>query len=145
MIKKIVIGSDHAGFLFKTKLKKHLENAGYQVIDVGTYEEKKSVDYPDVANKVCQYVLSETSMGVLICGSGIGMSIAANRYPGIRAALCWNAKVSKLSRAHNDANVLVIAERLISYRSAESSLDAFLTTSFQGGRHQCRVDKIEKF
>ncbi|MDC0349251.1 ribose 5-phosphate isomerase B [Alphaproteobacteria bacterium] len=140
---KIFIGSDHAGILLKKKLKDFLEKKHHAVFDCGASEEGKSVDYPDFAQTVCDKTLSENSMGVLICGSGIGMSIAANRRKGIRAALCWNEEVSKLSRQHNNANILVLSARLISYTCAEKCLDMFLKTSFEGGRHQRRLDKID--
>jgi len=142
-MRKIFMGADHAGVLFKKKLKKYLETKGYFVIDLGSYEEDKSVDYPDFARLVCTRVLAEKAMGILICGSGIGMSIVANRYPGIRAALCWNPTVAKLSREHDDANILVLGARLVSYPSAKACVDVFLSSSFEGGRHQRRVDKIE--
>jgi ribose 5-phosphate isomerase B len=144
LIKKIFIGADHAGVVFKAKIKKYLETKGYSVVDVGSHEGDKSVDYPDFGHALCAQVLVEKSMGILICGSGVGMSIVANRYPGIRAALCWNAKVAHSSRAHNDANVLVLGERLISYQMAKACVDAFLNTAFEGGRHACRVSKIER-
>lgn len=144
-MKIFFIGADHAGVPFKKKLKKYLETQGYLVTDVGSYEGEKSVDYPDFAQKVCTHVLAEQARGILICGSGIGMSIAANRYPGIRAALCWNSAMAKLSREHDDANVLVLGSRLISYRVAKACLEAFLEASFEGGRHQRRIDKIERY
>lgn len=144
MIEKIFIGADHAGFLFKKKIKKYLETKGYLVVDVGSHEGEKKVDYPDFGHILCSHVLAEESMGILICGSGVGMSIVANRYPGIRAALCWNARVTESSRKHNDANVLVLGERLISYRMAKACVDVFLNTKFEGGRHASRLSKIEK-
>lgn len=144
MIKEIFIGADHAGVAFKEKLKKYLETKGYAVVDVGSHEGEKSVDYPNFGHALCAQVLAEKSMGILICGSGIGMSIVANRYPGIRAALCWNPRVTQSSRAHNDANVLVLGERLISYRMAKACVDTFLNTSFEGGRHARRISKIER-
>jgi ribose 5-phosphate isomerase B len=142
-MKKIFIGADHAGTLFKKKLKVYLETKGYLVVDCGSHEEEKSVDYPDFAHLVCKNVLTEKAIGILICGSGIGMSITANRYPGIRAALCWNQKVARLSREQDDANVLVLGARLISYLSAKGCVDIFLDSSFEGGRHQRRIEKIE--
>jgi ribose 5-phosphate isomerase B len=140
---KIFIGSDHAGILLKKKLKEYLEKKSYSVSDCGAFEEGKRVDYPDFAQTVCDKILSEDSIGILICGSGVGMSIAANRRKGIRAALCWSEDVSKLSRQHNNANILVLGARLISYTCAEKCLDMFLKTSFEGGRHQRRLDKID--
>ena len=144
MIKRLFIGSDHAGTLFKKKLKAYLETKGYAVTDCGSYEEEKSVDYPDFAHLVCKNVLAEKATGVLICGSGIGMSIVANRYPGIRAALCWNAEVAIAARAHNDANILALGARFITYETAQACVEAFLETPFEGGRHQRRVEKIER-
>ena len=143
MIKRVFIGADHAGIILKKNLKDYLKSQNYEVTDCGSYEEEKSVDYPDFAHMVCNKVLSEKSLGILICGSGVGMSIVANRYPGIRAALCWNAEVTISARAHDDANILVLGARFINYETAQSCLNAFLETPFEGGRHQRRLEKIE--
>lgn len=144
MIRKFFIGADHAGVLIKKHLKTYLESKGYDVIDCGSYEEQKSVDYPDFAHLVCQKVIKEKAQGILICGSGVGMSIVANRYPGIRAALCWNPDIARVSRQHNDANILVLGARFITDSTAQDCLEAFLNTPFEGGRHQCRLEKIER-
>lgn len=143
MNKKIFIGADHAGFLLKEQLKTFLFSQGYGVIDCGSLEKDTKVDYPDFAQAVCRKVLAENARGILICASGIGMSIAANRYTGIRAALCWNPEVAKLSRQHNDANILVLGARVISSSVALSCLEVFLSTPFEGGRHQSRIQKMD--
>jgi ribose 5-phosphate isomerase B len=139
----LVFGSDHAGFEYKEFLKEKAQDWGYTLIDCGT-SSIESVDYPDYVPPVVKEVLKGAT-GVLICGSGIGMSIAANRFNGIRAALCSDGLGAKLAREHNDANILVLGERLIGKEEAASCLEAFLNTSFQGGRHARRVEKLEKF
>lgn len=141
--KTILIGSDHAGFDLKKELIKFLEENKYEVHDCGTYKAGESVDYPDYANKLCGLIkLNKAPKGILICGTGIGMSIAANRHKSIRAALCLNSEMAKLSREHNDANVLVLGARITSSEDAINILDAFLKNEFEGGRHQKRIDKI---
>lgn len=141
---KIVIGSDHAGFSLKQELIVPLSNAGHEVLDLGT-NGPDSVDYPDFAGAVARSVVSgEADRGILICGSGIGMSIAANRFPGIRAALCLDVETARLSRAHNDANVLVLAGRKTDPVAARSIVDTWLSSQFEGGRHSERLQKIEK-
>ena len=137
----LAFGSDHAGFEYKEYLKDLSYTWGYQIIDCGTYS-LEPVDYPDYVLPVVKEVLSGAK-GVLICGSGIGMSIAANRFTGIRAALCYDGLGAKLAREHNDANILVLGERLIGKEEASSCLAAFLHTSFQEGRHARRVEKLE--
>ncbi len=139
----LVFGSDHAGLEYKEFLKELSSTWGYEIIDCGTHS-SESVDYPDYVPPVVKEVLSG-AIGVLICGSGIGMSIAANRFKGIRAALCSDGLAAKLAREHNDANILVLGERLIGKEEAISCLEAFLNTEFQGGRHARRVEKLEKF
>jgi ribose 5-phosphate isomerase B len=142
MSKIIAIASDHAGSDLKNTLQAHLEYLGYQVLDLGT-NSKSSVDYPDYANMLAQKIQSqEATRGVLICGSGIGISIAANRHKWIRAALCSEPLSSKLARQHNDANVLVLGARMIGTEIAKECLNVFLATEFEGGRHQKRVDKL---
>jgi ribose 5-phosphate isomerase B len=139
----ILIGSDHAGFSLKTFLKKVMEQDGLQVVDVGCAADI-SCDYPDYARLLCERIQSgETSRGVLICGTGLGMSIAANRFKGIRAALCSNEFQARMSRAHNDANVLIIGGRVTGSELALSILRTWLETSFEGGRHRRRIDLIE--
>ncbi len=141
---KFFIGSDHAGFTLKAKLIAHLKQAGHEVEDVGTHSET-SCDYADYAHPLCQAVLANAdTRGILICGSGIGMSMTANRYPGIRAALCHNSLEARLTREHNDANVLVLGARILGEDLAKDILDAFLRGTFAGGRHQARVAKIER-
>lgn len=143
MSKTVFLGSDHAGLELKTVVAAHLAAAGHTVVDLGP-SEAKSVDYPDFAKAVCAKVLETTgSFGILICGTGIGMSMAANRIPGIRAALCVNEYLARMTRLHNDANVLCLGERVIGQGLAASIVDAFMDTAFEGGRHQRRVDLIE--
>jgi ribose 5-phosphate isomerase B len=139
----ILIGSDHAGFSLKAFLKEVMEQDGVQVVDVGCSADI-SCDYPDYARLLCERIKSgEASRGVLICGTGLGMSIAANRFKGIRAALCTNEFQARMSRAHNDANVLIIGGRITGTELALSILRTWLETSFEGGRHQRRLDLIE--
>ncbi len=141
---KIAIGSDHAGFELKEFIKEVLKEKGIDFVDVGTHSQE-SVDYPDFAKKVCDEVSSgRARFGILICGTGIGMSISANKCKGIRAALCLYPDMARLSRAHNDANVLVMAGRLMGKELAKWTLEAFLETDFEGGRHERRLKKIEK-
>lgn len=143
MPKTIFIGSDHAGLDLKAGLAAHLAAAGHTVVDLGP-SEAKSVDYPDFAKAVCAKVLETSgSAGILVCGTGIGMSMAANRIPGIRAALCVNEYLARMTRLHNDANVLCLGERVIGQGLAASIADVFMDTAFEGGRHQRRVDMIE--
>jgi ribose 5-phosphate isomerase B len=138
----IAIGSDHAGFTRKQEILEHLQVQGHQVKDLGTYS-KESMDYPDVAVEVAKLVASkEVERGILVCGSGIGVSIVANKTEGVRAANCLNEEMASLSRQHNDANVLALGERLVDTKTALSMVDIFLSTPFEGGRHQQRVDKI---
>ncbi len=135
------IASDHAGKNLRRFTKELLEKRGVEVVDLGCEEDR--VDYPDYANKLCEAVLSnDGSKGVLICGSGIGMSMAANRHPGIRAALCHDAYTAAAARAHNDANVLCMGERAIGFGVAESIIEAWFASSFEGGRHQDRISKF---
>ena len=140
---KFYIATDHAGVDLKDYTVKILKEKGREVIDLGPYD-KNRVDYPDFAIKVAKSVLSdEDSQGILICGSGIGMSMTANRFRGIRAALCHDAYTAKVAREHNDANILCFGERIIGQGVAESIVDSWLNSSFQGGRHSGRVEKIE--
>ncbi len=138
----IAIAADHAGYELKSALKQRLIEQGFDVVDLGT-DTTESVDYPDFARALADTIGDgRTARGVLLCGSGIGMSIAANRFPGVRAALVHDAETARLARQHNDANVLVMAARHIEASVAEDCLDAFLTTSFEGGRHRRRVRKL---
>jgi ribose 5-phosphate isomerase B len=139
----IYIGSDHKGFDLKDKLKTHLSiTKSVDVVDIGT-DSKESCDYPVVVEKISK-LLGGQDIGVLICNSGIGMSIAANRFKHIRAALCYNQELAKLSRAHNNANVLVLGAGFIEVSEAISCLEVFLDTSFEGGRHLNRLELIKK-
>ncbi len=141
-LKQIAIGSDHAGFSTKEHIKQHLTELGYTFHDFGTYSEV-SMDYPDAAHPVSKAVESGTyKSGILICGSGNGVAIVANKYTGIRAALCWNEQITALARQHNDANIICIPARFITPDEAVKFSLLFLTTPFEGGRHQVRVDKI---
>lgn len=138
----IAIGSDHAGFTRKQEILTYLQAQGHKVKDLGTYS-KDSMDYPDIAVEVAKLVASrEVERGILVCGSGIGVSIVANKTEGVRAANCLNEEMASLSRQHNDANVLTLGERLVDTKTALSMVDVFLTTPFEGGRHEQRVNKI---
>ena len=141
-MKKIYIASDHAGFLLKSYIIKKF-NKKFKLLDLGTKSSKISVNYPDYAHKLCKKVSSDNySRGILICGSGIGMSMAANRHKKIRAALCNSAISAKLSRLHNNANVITLGERVIKKTIAEKCVSIFLQTEFVGGRHLKRIKKI---
>ncbi|MBL8646729.1 MAG: ribose 5-phosphate isomerase B [Sphingosinicella sp.] len=138
----IAIGSDHAGYVLKSAVADWLKEAGHEVLDLGT-NGGESVDYPDFGRAVGEAVASgRAEKGVVVCGSGIGISIAANRVKGARAALCMNGLMARLSRQHNDANILALGERLIGIETARDCLNEFLNTPFEGGRHQRRVDKL---
>ena len=140
---KVVIGNDHAGVEFKNTILKHLENQGYEVINVGV-DVVESVDYPDIAKEVTKKIVdNEAQFGILICGTGIGISIAANKVEGIRAALCHNEFTAKLSRQHNNANIIALGARVIGDELGKACVDVFLNTEFEGGRHANRVSKIE--
>lgn len=142
MKKVIPIGADHAGYQLKEELKTYLTEKGYEMKDFGCHSED-SIDYPDYAHPVADYVASnEGTLGILICGSGNGISMTANKHQGIRCALCWKEEIAKLAREHNNANIISLPARFISEDEAKAMIDAFLTTDFEGGRHQRRVDKI---
>ncbi|MCK5620011.1 MAG: ribose 5-phosphate isomerase B [Candidatus Krumholzibacteria bacterium] len=142
---KIALGSDHNGVEFKQLLVEHLETAGYEVVDAGPQGEE-SVDYPDFAFSTAEMVSNhEADRGILICGSGIGMSMAANKVNGIRAALCFTPESAALTRQHNDANVLALAGWQSEASDVLEIVDKFLTTEFEGGRHARRVDKITSY
>ena len=139
---KIVIGSDHGGIHLKEVLKQHLADRGIEVHDAGTYTEE-SCDYPDIALQICREITEgKAERGVLVCGTGIGMSMVANKVKGIRAALCGDVFSATMSREHNDANVICLGERVLGPGLAVSILDAWLDTEFAGGRHGRRVNKI---
>lgn len=142
MTKKLAIASDHAGYTLKQAIKQRFSDIEW--LDLGA-DSMESVDYPDFGQAMGEAITSEKApRGVLVCGSGIGISIAANRYPAVRAALCTSPEMAKLSRQHNDANVLALGERIIDEPTALACVEAFLTTEFEGGRHQGRVDKLGK-
>lgn len=139
---KIAIGADHGGFELKESIKKHLEEIGrYEITDYGTYT-SESVDYAAIAYKVGTSVTEEKILGILCCGTGIGISMAANKVKGVRAACCSDYFSAKLTRAHNDANILCLGGRVVGAGLANELVDVFLSTEFEGGRHQRRIDQI---
>jgi ribose 5-phosphate isomerase B len=141
---RIPIAADHAGFEMKQKLVGVLRNLGFEPDDLGATSPEPS-DYPDYAHPVAHAVSTGAAKrGVLLCGSGIGMDIVANRHPHVRAALAWNPEIAQLSRRHNDSNILVLPSRFMSEADAEASLRAWLDTAFEGGRHERRVEKIDR-
>ncbi len=138
----VAIGADHAGFEYKEILKKQLADAGWQVADKGTYS-LDSVDYPDFAHPVAAMVeTGAATAGILVCGSGNGVCITANKHHGVRAALCWQDDLAALARQHNNANVLCVPARFVPIDVATKMVDTFLSTAFEGGRHEKRVEKI---
>jgi len=140
----VILGSDHAGFELKEKVKRTLERVGVPFEDVGTHS-AESVDYPDFAHRVAEAVEGgRYRRGILVCGTGIGVSIAANRHPGVRAAVAYDEETARLSRAHNDANVLALGGRTIAPALADRIVEVWLTTPFAGGRHARRVARIER-
>ncbi len=142
---KIAIGCDHAAFKLKEVLKKYLISNGYDIKDFGCYSEERA-DYPDFAHPVSNVVESkEFDFGLLICGSGNGINMSANKHNGIRSALCWNSEIAQLARLHNDANILTLPARYITEEEAKKCVDVFYTTSFEGGRHIERVKKISEW
>jgi len=143
MSTKYFVASDHAGYKIKEVVKKQLQDKGYEVVDLGCHSEDR-VDYPDYGHALAKEVLANKgSFGVLVCGSGIGISISANRHYGIRAALCHDEYGAKMSRAHNDANVLCLGERCTKQEDVSAILNAFLQGEFEGGRHTDRVKKLD--
>jgi ribose 5-phosphate isomerase B len=139
---KIAIASDHAGFNMKQHIKNHLEKKGYELCDYGTNSEE-SVDYPDYGHPLAEAVeKGKCSVGISLCGSGNGINMVTNKHKGIRGALCWNREIAVLARKHNDANICSIPARFIDLELAVDIVDLFLTTDYEGGRHQSRVDKI---
>jgi ribose 5-phosphate isomerase B len=140
----IAIGGDHAGYKLKQFLIDHLKKEGYQFKDYGTISES-SVDYPDVIHPLAKDINDGIiKMGVILCGSGNGVAITANKYLNVRAAICWNEEIVKFARLHNDANVIALPARFISQEEALKFVRLFITTGFEGGRHQQRVEKISK-
>ena len=142
MAKPIALAADHGGFELKEAVKAHLKELGLEYIDFGTHS-TDSVDYPDMAVPACDAVVSgECSKALLFCGTGVGMAIAANKVKGIRACCCSDTFSARMTRAHNDANILTFGERVVGQGVAMERVDAFLTTEFEGGRHQKRIDKM---
>lgn len=141
-MKKIVFGADHAGYLYKNELIKMFTQMGYECVDMGTNSDA-SVDYPEYAGKVCEAVNAGADFGILVCGTGIGMSMAANHIPGIRAALCGCEFQARATRQHNNANVLCLGERVTGQGVALDIAELFLNTAFEGGRHLRRINQIE--
>lgn len=142
MMPKIAIGCDHAGYEYKEALKKWLVSNGYETKDFGTHS-SESTDYPDFAHPVADCVeKKQAELGILICGSANGVAIVANKHQGVRAAICWNEELASLARQHNNANVVCLPSRFVSYELAEKITDRFLHESFEGGRHERRVSKI---
>ena len=140
---KVVIGSDHGGFEYKEEIKKFLLEKGYKIMDVGT-NSKDSCDYPVFAKEAVQKIINgEADRGILICGTGIGMSITANKFKGIRAALCGDTFSARATRAHNNSNILCLGERVIGLGLALDIVNIWLNTEYEGGRHQKRIDMIE--
>lgn len=143
--KKIAICSDHGGFDLKEFLKKELEQQGYLLVDYGCFSDE-SVDYPDIVHPLAEAVSdNQFEKGIIMCGSGNGIQMAANKHRLVRAALCWNVEQTQLSRMHNDANILSLPGRFIYFNLALQMTEVFLNTPFEGGRHQIRVEKISKF
>lgn len=142
-MKKIVpIGCDHAGFDLKEKVVAHLVSKGFEVKDFGTYS-ADSIDYPDYAHPVAEMVEANPGMlGILLCGSGNGINMTANKHQGIRSALCWKKEIAALARQHNDANIIALPARFITTKEGLEMVDVFFATPFEGGRHQNRVNKI---
>lgn len=140
---KIAIGSDHAGFELKVKIISYLKSKEIQISDKGCYSTERA-NYPDFGHAVANAVVNrECEFGILMCGSGNGINMSANKHKGVRAALCWNAEIASLARQHNDANILVLPARYISEDEAFKCVDVFLSEKFEGGRHQARLEKID--
>ena len=140
-MKNIYIASDHAGYNLKESIKEKYSKK-YNLFDLGPEKSSKKVNYPDYAHKLSKKINNKQNIGILVCGSGMGMSMSANKHKNIRAALCYSVKNAKLSRLHNDANVITLGERLISKKLAFKCINAFLNTKFEGGRHLKRIKKI---
>ena len=139
---KLAIGGDHAGFQYKERIIKHLEAAGHEVRDFAPNTDD-SVDYPDHVHPLATSIASEDfDLGILICGSGNGVAMTANKHENVRAALCWNTELAALARQHNNANIICLPARFVAYEYAESLVDTFIKTDFEGGRHEKRVNKI---
>lgn len=140
--KPIAVGADHAGFNYKKELISWLKEKGYQVIDKGTFD-NSSVDYPDYAHPVAEMVeKGEAAFGILMCGSANGVCMTANKHQGIRASLCWQTDVARLSRQHNDANIICMPARFVAFTQVTEMVEIFISTAFEGGRHQNRLNKV---
>lgn len=140
---QIYIGSDHAGYELKSTLMEHMKGAGHEVLDLGTFDGVNKVDYPDIAREVAEKVAeNEGARGILVCGTGIGVCMAANKVKGVRAATVHDVTTARYTRLHNDANVACIGERIVGSSVAQEMVDVFLSTEFEGGRHEARVGKI---
>ncbi|MDQ3047772.1 MAG: ribose 5-phosphate isomerase B, partial [Bacteroidota bacterium] len=141
---KIALGCDHAAFPLKVKIKLYLESKGFEMMDFGCFSEERA-DYPDFAHPVAQSVQNkDCDFGLLMCGSGNGINMTANKHKGIRSALCWKAEIAEMARLHNDANILTLPARYITEEEAKKCVDVFYTTAFEGGRHADRIKKISK-
>ena len=139
---KIAVGSDHAGFELKVQLIEYLKNKSFEITDKGCYSAERA-DYPDFGHAVAKDVLNkDVKFGLLLCGSGNGINMTANKHSGIRSALCWTAEIATLARQHNDANILTLPARYITLEEAKKAVDTFFTTEFEGGRHADRITKI---
>ena len=139
---KIAIGADHAGFVYKSKIVEYLTSKGFEVQDFGTFS-TDSVDFPDFAHPTASAVENgEAEFGILICGSGQGVNMTANKHQGIRSALCWNTDIARLTRQHNNANIIALPARFVALEYAIEMVEIFLSTDFEGGRHERRVEKI---
>lgn len=139
---KIAVGSDHAGFVYKEQIIKYLTGKGFEVQDFGAFS-IDSVDFPDFAHPTAEAVeTGKADFGILFCGSGQGVNMTANKHAGVRSALCWNTDIARLTRQHNNANIIALPARFIAYEYAVEMIEAFLNTGFEGGRHERRVEKI---
>lgn len=142
-MKRVALASDHGGFGLKCQIDKYIQSKGYTVVDLGT-DSEESVDYPDYGAKAAEAVLNgDADCAIIMCGSGIGISISANKFKGIRCALCFDTYTAKMCRLHNDANIMAIGGRITTIERASEMVDLFLTTEFEGGRHQKRIDKLD--
>ena len=139
---KIVVASDHAGYEMKTRLVEYIKERSFKVTDLGC-NSAESVDYPDYGHQIAEYIsLGEAEIGISLCGSGNGINMTANKHAEIRSALCWNPEIAALARQHNNANICALPARFISFEEAKTIVDVFLQATFEGGRHQRRIDKI---
>jgi ribose 5-phosphate isomerase B len=139
---RIVLASDHAGYELKVELMKHLREAGYELTDLGCYS-SEPIDYPQFGHQIAKHISEKNSeIGISLCGSGNGINMTANKHPDIRSALCWSKEIAALARSHNDANICALPARFLTLEQAIQIVDIFISTSFEGGRHKQRIDKI---